>query len=221
MSRNPTGALGRLTPETHQAIVDAITAGLTERLAAHAASIGPRSLDRYLARGRTADEQVQAHLANHPDDEHAADLPALAQVPEIEHRYWRLWRDVRRARAERASWRLAALAEAGAGHEAFRRVTTTKAIVVAGKVQMVTEVREERWTERDWRALAWLMEHDPETRDEFAKAAQRLEHSGPDGGPIQTESAESKRDRAAELVQRALTSQELHGQAEAAAASQN
>lgn len=210
-----------LTPETHQAIVDATVAGLTERLAANAANIGHRSLERYLSRGRTADEQVHAYLTEHPGYEHDPDLPTLAEIPEIEHRYWRLWRDVVRARAERASWRLAALAEAGVGHEAFRRVTTTKAIVVSGKVEMVTEVREERWTERDWRALAWLMEHDPETRDEFAKAAQRLEHSGPDGGPIQTESAESKRDRAAELVQRALTSQELHGQAEAAAASQN
>lgn len=122
---------------------------------------------------------------------------AAALLSGIKPRTFHLWRekgrdggraiyvqflhDSTRAELERERALVADVRAAGIGREAT--ITRTKEVLTkSGEVATLTET--ETRTDRDWRASAWLLER--LHADRYAKRAM-LEHSGPDGGPIEVE----------------------------------
>lgn len=67
-------ARAKLTPERHALVVRYITAGEPHRVAAERAGLGERTLERYLARGREADESARASLTERQDAGEEFDL---------------------------------------------------------------------------------------------------------------------------------------------------
>lgn len=209
----------RLTPAVHQRVCDSIEAGNSERVAAESAEIGSRTLERYLARGRDADMLVVGYAGENvgavdalgeaePDrDAHDDVLIVLAGVAERERPYWRLYRDVGRARARNAEREMAFITEAAAGYESVETRTETRDVIDkdGNVVALTTTVTIRRYV-RDWRAGAWKLEHSPGLKDDYAKAAVRqpIELTGAGGGPIAVEGAETTDEAVAQLRTRAL-----------------
>jgi len=77
--------------------------------------------------------------------------------------------------------------------EFARAFLTAKSTGEAGYVQAIrikSESTERAYNPADWKADAWILERlNPR---KYGPAAQKLEHSGPEGGPMQMVGAEAK-----------------------------
>jgi hypothetical protein len=200
LTREHFGATSILTPRRHAAIVHAIAAGASEKDAARSSRCGPRSLARWLARGRTADAELHSTLERLDPDERARidalsderpepgdddiiaplsprDTALIELIPERERPMWHLWQDAETARGRFTLGGIDALHEVGDGYDAPE--VTEKIDPDTGLVYERT-IRTKRV--RDWRAKAWLLERlQPAT---FAERTHQVV-TGLAGGPLE------------------------------------
>lgn len=198
----------RLTKLRQQRIVESLTAGDTIRVAAETSGLGERTLNRYLARGKAAENALREHLDGltplraqvldrWPDQQIAAYIER--RIPTGEFPYWQLWQEVTRARAAAEERAVSIIREVGLGYEARETVVIEKQVLTkAGDVLTLTTSRTVvRWV-RDWKAEAWWLER---SRREDWGARSSLEVSGADGGPVVVEDVDAKKRRARELAE--------------------
>lgn len=152
-----------LDDDVREHVLDAIARGATYQAAALAAGISRRTFYRWAERGQEALQQWEETGEIDPDDE-----PYLAFA-----------QDLARAHAQGQVANVVRIDRAAEGGYVVK--SRTKRYRDPANGQLIEE-REDDIAPPDWRAAAWILERrHPEA---FGKAAEQIELSGPDGGPI-------------------------------------
>lgn len=213
------GPPSRLTAQVHQRICDSIEAGNSETVAAEAAGLTRRTVQKYLGWGRTAFAATEAWLTDNAEDvavleahypgrdEFDGILLRLAEIAEREWPFWLLLRDVTRSRARNAEREMLMVTEAAAGYE-WTETTVVERQVIGrdGLTTTLTTRTTVTKRNRDWRAAAWKLEHSPGLKDDYVKGAAvaTVAITGADGGPVVVEGAETNEEAIDQLRREAL-----------------
>lgn len=155
-----------LTPDVQQRLLDAVSSGVPVTHATTFAGIGQTTFERWMQRGRDAQDLA---------DE---DQP----VPADEEPYRLLWEQVSRARSVVAVRNVAIVAKAAEGGYVTKE--RTRRYRDPGNGLLVTET-ETDYAPPEWQASRWLLEKS--FHRDFGRTAQQVELTGEAGGPVQFE----------------------------------
>lgn len=150
-------------------MVRAVRGGVPLRHAGAYAGVTDRTLHRALTRGR----EVQARV----DEGEVAEADLVGD----DVAYLRLFVQVEKARADAVVTNVANVAKVARGGTLVREVTRTYR---NDDGEMVTET-DRTYAPPDWRASKWMLE--TQHSREFGSGAARVELTGADGGPVQSE----------------------------------
>ena len=154
----------KMNAERTERIRQAILAGGSVDDAASRGNVSSSTYYEWAARGRAALEATDQDLDAVSDD----DRP-FAEFAET----------VDRARHDWELSQVAQIQHAGQGRP-YETIIEKQVLTKTGEIVTLTEIR--RGIEHDWRALAWILEH---RNPRVYGRATRVEHSGPEGAPIE------------------------------------
>lgn len=187
-SKRRGGRQPAITAAQTDRLVELLSEGHTEAVAASGARISNGTYFRWKARGREADDHMAAWLADQPDnwaDQHTVDeLWQAAGLTANDRPYWEFWERLARARDAATQAALDDIRAAGEPHDELVTVTTTKDVLVRWKdgdgehveVQTLVESKTTtRWGVIDWNARAWWLER--QRRDEYGRH-ETVHHDG-------------------------------------------
>lgn len=182
----PEGRATVLTPERRRVILAAIAAGASYATAALAAGASRRSMTRWLADGRTLNDQL---IADGDDPDTYSETNPPPGFTDNQVSYWLLWRETERATALSEVEALRIIRDASLGSPVTKERTVTHA-------DGTTERTVETTVTRHWTAAAWMLERRlPE------RYARRTVVTGEGGGPVEVEvDVDEKRRRLREAL---------------------
>jgi len=172
-TRAPQGRKTKLlVPDVHKALIAQVTLGVPMELAASKVGINPRTIWRWMERGRDEDERLEAaSAAQTPVDPEPEPDP-------FEAPYLAFYREVMQARGEAATRSMLSIQTAAKG--GFITEETTRSY--RDENGRLVEETTTKKAAPDWRASAWYLERSH--RGIFGKDAVQVELSGPGGGAV-------------------------------------